>query len=164
MDNHRPSKDEYYLSIALQVSRRGTCLRRNYGAVIVNRDHIVSTGYSGAPRGRGNCIDLGRCPRQQANIPAGERYELCRSVHAEMNAIVHASREEMIGGAMYLAGTETDSGQEAYDPRPCRLCTRVIINAGIERVVVRQSPDRIKYYEVRTWVDHEEFLALPENL
>lgn len=163
MQNNRPTKDEYYLAIALEVSRRGTCLRRNYGAVIVNRDHIVSTGYSGAPRGRKNCIDLGLCPRQQARIPAGERYELCRSVHAEMNAVIHASREEMMGGIMYLAGTEHDSGEEVYSASPCRMCTRVIINAGIERVIVREAPDEIRAYPVATWIKHEEFMTIPES-
>jgi dCMP deaminase len=155
VDNDRPSKDEYYLSIALEVSRRGTCLRRNYGAVIVNRDHIVSTGYSGAPRGQKNCIDLGHCPRQQAKIPAGERYE--------MNAIVHASREEMIGGTLYLAGTQHDTGEEVYSASPCRMCTRVIINAGIERVVVRDGPSTIRAYPVAGWILHEDFLSVPEN-
>lgn len=163
MNNHRPSKDEYYLSIALEVSRRGTCLRRNYGAVIVNRDHIVSTGYSGAPRGRKNCIDLGVCPRQQASIPAGERYELCRSVHAEMNAVIHASREEMIGGTLYLAGTEYETGEEVYSASPCRMCARVIINAGIEKVVARERPSETKVYRVTDWVEHEDFLTVPEG-
>jgi dCMP deaminase len=162
--NDRPTKDEYYLSIALEVSRRGTCLRRNYGAVIVNRDHIVSTGYSGAPRGQRNCIDIGSCARQQANVPAGERYELCRSVHAEMNAIIHASREEMIGGTLYLAGCEHDSGEEVYSAMPCRLCTRVIINAGLQEVIVRDARDRIRAYKVADWVRHEDFLSVPENL
>jgi len=163
VDNHRPSKDEYYLSIALEVSRRGTCLRRNYGAVVVNRDHIVSTGYSGAPRGQRNCIDIGRCPRQQARIPAGERYELCRSVHAEMNAIIHASREEMIGGTLYLAGTEVDRGQEVFSARPCKLCSRVIINSGLETLVVREAPSEIKTYRVIDWIRHEDFLSIPGN-
>lgn len=164
MDDKRPSKDDYYLSIALEVSRRGTCLRRNYGAVIVNRDHIVSTGYSGAPRGRKNCIDLGVCPRQKASIPAGERYELCRSVHAEMNAIIHASREEMMGGTLYLAGTDRRTGEEAYGARPCRMCARVIINAGIDRVVVREAQGRIRDYRVATWIEHEEFLSVPDGV
>jgi dCMP deaminase len=158
--NHRPSKDEYYLSIALEVSRRGTCLRRNYGAVIVNRDHIVSTGYSGAPRGQDNCIDTGQCPRQHARIPAGERYELCRSVHAEMNAIIHASREEMMGGTLYLAGTEHDTGDEVYGARPCKLCARVIINAGIANVVVHEAPGEIRTYRVADWIRHEDFLSV----
>jgi len=160
MDHPRPSKHEYYLSIALEVSRRGTCLRRNYGAVVVNRDHIVSTGYSGAPRGQRNCIDIGRCPRQQAQIPAGERYELCRSVHAEMNAIIHASREKMMGGVLYLAGTEHESGQEVFSARPCKLCARVIINAGIETVAVREAPGKVRTYSVADWIRHEDFLSV----
>ena len=163
MDTDRPSKDEYYLSIAMEVSRRGTCLRRNYGAVIVNRDHIVSTGYSGAPRGQRNCIDIGQCERQKASVPPGERYELCRSVHAEMNAIISASREEMIGGALYLTGTEHETGQEVFSAKPCRLCARVIINAGIEKVVVREGPDDIHTYNVPDWVKYESFLSVPEG-
>ena len=163
MENRRPSKDEYYLSIALEVSRRGTCLRRNYGAVIVNRDHIVSTGYSGAPRGQSNCIDIGRCARQQARVPAGERYELCRSVHAEMNAIIHASREEIMGGILYLAGTEHETGDEVYGARPCRLCARVIINAGVETVVVRDAPGEVRIHSVEDWIRHEDVLPAPKS-
>ena len=163
MANQRPSKDEYYLAIALEVSRRGTCLRRNYGAVVVNRDHIVSTGYSGAPRGQTNCLDLGHCPRQTAHIPAGERYELCRSVHAEMNAVIHASREEMIGGTLYLAGCEYETGREVFGARPCRLCARVVINAGLAAVVARDEEHKIRTYQVSDWIRHEDFLSLPDG-
>ena len=101
----RIDKINYYLDIAETVLERGTCLRRNFGAIIVNNDQIVSTGYTGAPRGRKNCCDLGFCIRQERNIPRGERYELCRSVHAEANAIIHASREQMIGATLYLVRT-----------------------------------------------------------
>ncbi|MCK4546600.1 MAG: dCMP deaminase family protein [Candidatus Eisenbacteria sp.] len=161
MNTERPSKDDYYLSIALEISRRGTCLRRNYGSVIVNRDHIVSTGYSGAPRGQRNCIDIGVCERQRVSVPPGERYELCRSVHAEMNAIIHASREQMIGGTLYLAGTEHSTGAEVYSARPCKLCARVIINAGIEKVTVRETQEKIHTYKVADWIRHEDFLSVP---
>jgi deoxycytidylate deaminase len=103
---NRTGKDDYYLNIALEVSKRGTCLRRNYGAVIVNYDEIISTGYTGAPRGTRNCVDIGYCVRSDMGVPSGERYELCRSVHAEMNAVIHASRRAAMGGTMYLMGMD----------------------------------------------------------
>ena len=99
----RRDKNNYYLDIAEAVSQRGTCLRKHYGAVIVKNDEIISTGYVGAPRGRKNCSDLNYCIRQKLSIPRGERYELCRSVHAEANAIISASRESMLGSTIYLA-------------------------------------------------------------
>jgi len=102
----RLSKEQYYLNIAREVSKRGTCLRRNFGAVIVKEDQIISTGYSGAPRETPNCIDVGMCFREKMKIPSGTRYELCRGVHAEQNAIIHASRFDMIGGTLYLVGIE----------------------------------------------------------
>jgi dCMP deaminase len=151
----RPSKEEYYLSIAREVAKRGTCLRRNFGAVIVNNDQIVSTGYSGAPRGSPNCIDLARCPREEMDIPRGERYELCRSVHAEMNAVIHASRTEMVGSTLYLAGIDMSNGGPVEDAVPCKLCKRVIINAGIETVVSLDG-DRIARYAVSDWVKEED--------
>ena len=158
MAGKRISKDEYYLSIAAEVSRRGTCLRRNYGAVVVNRDEIVSTGYTGAPRGAKNCVDIGSCVRQEANVPAGERYELCRSVHAEMNALVHAARREALGGVMYLMGTEAETGEPVRGgAEPCLLCRRVIINAGIEKVVTRNAKGEIVRCPVYEWVWAENF-------
>jgi dCMP deaminase len=129
----RISKHEYYLKIATIVLERGTCLRRNYGAVIVLNDQIVSTGYTGAPRGMNNCCDLGICKRTEMNVPAGERYELCESVHAEMNAIIHAGRERCLGATMYLVGRDSISGEILSTP-PCLLCRRVVANAGIDRV------------------------------
>ena len=106
----RRDKINYYLDLAEMVSQRGTCLRRRYGAVIVKNDEVISTGYVGAPRGRKNCSDLGVCIRQKLNVPRGERYELCRSVHAEANAIISASRDKMIGSSLYLVGIEMDTG------------------------------------------------------
>jgi len=105
----RVDKNNYYLNIAEEVSRRGTCLRRNFGAVIVKNDEIISTGYTGAPRGRKNCSDLGYCVRQKMEIPRGERYELCRSVHAEANAIISAERKDMIGASLFLVGIEAET-------------------------------------------------------
>jgi dCMP deaminase len=132
----RINKDTYYLNIAAAVLERGTCLRRNYGAVIVKDDEIISTGYTGSPRGESNCCDTGMCKRQELNIPSGERYELCKSVHAEMNAIISASRKDMIGATLYLVGKEYD-GEYIKGAKPCKICERLIKNAGIERVVSR---------------------------
>ena len=132
----RPGKVEYYLDIAKAVSMRGTCLRRRFGAVLVRNDQIVSTGYAGSPRGTPNCCDIGVCERQRLNIPAGERYELCRSVHAEANAIIHASRDQMMGATLYLYGEDSHDASVAV-ARPCQMCRRMIINAGIRNVVVR---------------------------
>ena len=107
MDN-RTSKQNYYLDIADAVLERSTCLRRKYGAIIVRNDEIISTGYNGAPRGRRNCSDIGTCTRETLRIPSGERYELCRSVHAEANAIISAARQDMIGASLYLVGRRRD--------------------------------------------------------
>ncbi len=151
----RPGKDQYYLNIAREVCRRGTCLRRLYGAVIVKDDQIVSTGYAGAPRGVANCVDLGVCLRQELGIPPGQRYELCRSVHAEMNAVIHASRQQTLGATMYLAGIEVNSGLPVARPEPCLLCRRVIINAGIARVVVQLADGQIVSYDPQDWIAQE---------
>jgi dCMP deaminase len=151
----RPSKTDYYLGIAKEVSLRGTCLRRNFGAVIVKDDRIITTGYAGAPRGVMNCIDIGKCPRKEAGIPAGERYELCRSVHAEANAIIHASANDMRGATLYLCSLTKDTG-EIYGGRPCKMCTRLIINAGIKTVIVREKEDKITTYEVADWIAEDD--------
>lgn len=116
----RRDKENYYLDIAQTVAERGTCLRRNFGAIIVKNDQIMSTGYAGAPRGRKNCSDLGFCLREKMQIPRGERYELCRSVHAEANAIIHASRADMIGGTLYLVGVDAHTGILSPTPIPAR--------------------------------------------
>ena len=132
----RPSKDEYYLSIAEAVLARSTCLRRKYGAVIVKDDEIISTGYNGAPRGAKNCCDIGYCYRENEHIPHGERYEACMSVHAEANAIISASRRDMLGSTLYLVGFEAD-GSPVEDIAPCFMCQRLILNAGIAFIVMR---------------------------
>jgi dCMP deaminase len=153
----RIGKEDYYLNIALAVSRRGTCLRRNYGAVIVNHDEMISTGYTGAPRGARNCVDIRYCARSNMGVPSGERYELCRSVHAEMNAIIHASRREAMGGTMYLMGVDMEDGQPLQaGAEPCRLCKRVIINAGLDKVVTRNGNGDVITHHVRDWVTHED--------
>lgn len=152
----RRDKINYYLDIAETVAKRSTCLRRHYGAVIVNHDEIVSTGYAGAPRGRQNCTDMNRCIRTELNIPRGERYELCRSVHAEMNAIISAAREKMIGATLYLVGTEASSGEYIANSSSCSMCKRVIINAGIETVIVRDTAEDYRVISVQEWVDKDD--------
>jgi dCMP deaminase len=151
----RPTKEEYYLNIAAQVAERGTCLRRKFGAVIVRDDQIISTGYVGAPRGTKNCCDIGHCPREAANIPPGERYELCRSVHAEANAIIHADRLNMIDATLYLACIDAKTGAYTPNTKPCRMCARWIINAGIKKVVVREEVGRYTEYLVADLVWEE---------
>jgi dCMP deaminase len=151
----RPSKEMYYLNIAQEVAKRGTCLRRIFGAVIVNHDQIVSTGYVGSPRGHKNCVDIGACLRNEFNIPQGQRYELCRSVHAEMNAVIHASRSEMLGGVMYIVGLESD-GRYVKNAEPCKMCKRIIINSGIVTVFVRVDADNYKELTVKNWIDYED--------
>ena len=149
----RRDKINYYLDIAETVLERGTCLRRNMGAVIVKNDQIVSSGYVGAPRGRANCCDTGSCYREEQNVPRGQRYELCRSVHAEMNAIIHAARADMIGSTLYLVGKEKSSGEYIKDLSPCPMCRRAIINSGISNVIVRDNKDEYRNISVADeWV------------
>ncbi|MFC1692813.1 cytidine/deoxycytidylate deaminase family protein [Candidatus Latescibacterota bacterium] len=152
----RPDKDHYYLNIAREVACRSTCLRRFFGAVIVKNDQIVSTGYAGAARNTKNCTDIGVCPRQKAGIPRGERYELCRSVHAEMNAIIHASRTDMIDSTLYLVGLDAQDGVVVDGAKPCKICTRLIINAGIKTVKVLNPEDKITSFEVVDFIKNEE--------
>ena len=151
----RRDRENYYLDIAQAVLSRGTCLRRNFGAIIIKHDQILSTGYAGAPRGRQNCSDLGFCLREKMNIPRGERYELCRSVHAEANAIIHASRADMIGSTLYLVGQDAATGELVPDASPCSMCKRLIINAGISRVVIRNTPDAFTAIYVQEWIEHD---------
>ena len=129
----RPSQVKYYLGIAAAVAARSTCIRRQYGAVIVKNDTIVSTGYNGTARGLVNCCDLNECYREAHNIPHGQQYEKCKAVHAEANAIINASREEMCGAILFLAGFE--NGERMKNPMPCEMCSRMITNSGIRRVI-----------------------------
>ena len=155
----RRDKANYYLDIAQAVLERGTCLRRNYGAIIVKNDEIVSTGYVGAPRGRANCSDLGFCTREHLGIPRGERYELCRSVHAEANALISASRSQMIGATLYLVGIDARSGEIVPDASACAMCKRMIINAGISTVIIRRTPDEYVTVDVQEeWVGQDDSL------
>lgn len=160
MDNgKRISKVEYYLGIADAVSKRGTCLRRNYGSVIVKDDHIVSTGYNGAPRGRVNCCDLGKCWRKSHNVPQYADYSKCRSCHAEMNAIINASPEEMNDATLYLVGRNYDDGTFT-DADCCTLCKRMVINAGIKMVIVRLADGSVKQIDVEDWVRNDDTLNM----
>jgi len=155
----RRDKENYYLDIAESVLSRGTCLRRNFGALIVNQDRIISTGYTGAPRGRRNCIDMGTCVRESMNVPRGERYELCRSVHAEANAIINASRMEMMGATMYLVGRDAGTGELVDSASSCAMCKRLIINSGIERIVIRKTMDEYDTVYIRDWVFNDDTLV-----
>ena len=155
----RRDKHNYYLDIAETVAERGTCLRRNYGAIIVKNDEIISTGYVGAPRGRKNCSDLGYCIRQQMQIPRGERYEMCRSVHAEANAIISASRNEMIDSTLYLVGIEKSTGEIVANSCCCSMCKRMVINAGIKNVVIRDTYDDFRIIDVNSWVEDDESVS-----
>jgi len=154
----RRDKINYYLDLAEMVSQRCTCLRRHYGAIIVKNDEVISTGYVGAPRGRKNCSDLGTCVREQLNVPRGERYELCRSVHAEANAIISASRADMIGSALFLVGVEATTREYVKNSSSCSMCKRLIINSGIEKVYIRDSRDEYRCIEVSQWIEHDESL------
>ena len=155
MDN-RTSKQNYYLDIADSVLERSTCLRRKYGAIIVRNDEIISTGYNGAPRGRRNCSDLGRCTRETLRIPSGERYELCRSVHAEANAIISASRRDMIGASIYLVGRDARTGELLHDAMSCSMCKRQIINAGIDSVIISTGETEYITIPVSDWVENDD--------
>lgn len=155
MDNRR-SKENYYLDIADAAQERSTCLRRRFGAIIVRDDEIVATGYNGAPRGRRNCTDLNYCARKELNVPAGQRYELCRSVHAEANAIISAARRDMLGGTLYLVGRDAATGDYYSETTPCAMCRRLIINAGIQTVVCRTGEDEYTTTLVRDWVYNDE--------
>ena len=152
----RRDKVNYYLDLAEMVSQRSTCLRKHYGAVIVNNDEVISTGYVGAPRGRKNCSDIGRCIREELHVPRGERYELCRSVHAEANAIISASRRDMVGSTLYLVGRDGRTGALLGDATSCAMCRRQVINAGISKVVIRKTDTEFEVVDVQDWVQQED--------
>lgn len=154
----RIDKNNYYLDIAETVAKRGTCLRRLFGAVIVKNDEIISTGYVGAPRGRKNCSDLGYCMRKRLNIPRGERYEMCRSVHAEQNAIISSSRRDMLSSTLYLVGLEYDDFKYVKNAMPCMLCKKMIINSGIEKIVIRDDKENYRVIETKEFVINDDSL------
>jgi dCMP deaminase len=157
----RRDKHNYYLDIAETVLERGTCLRRNYGSIIVKNDEIISTGYTGSPRGRKNCSCLGYCRREQLNIPRGEKYEMCRSVHSEANAIISASRRDMIGATLYLVGKDARDGELVKNANSCAMCKRMIINSGIEKIVIRDTHDEYRVTMVQEWIENDD--SLTEN-
>ena len=157
----RIDKENYYLNIAETVAGRSTCLRRCYGAILVKSDEIISTGYNGAPRGRRNCVDLNYCTREALNIPSGERYELCRSVHAEANAIISAARRDTLGATLYMACVAPETGELIPGSTSCSMCRRLIINAGIRRVVIRDTARDYRVVEVAEWVAEDD--SLPQT-
>lgn len=159
----RIDKHNYYLDICETVLERGTCLRRNFAALIVKNDEIMATGYSGAPRGRKNCSDIGVCRREELKVPRGTRYELCRSVHAEQNAIISARRHDMIGSTLYLVGKEQSTGNLVENASPCALCKRFIINAGIEKVIIRDSKTDYREVYVSKWIENDDSLTEEEG-
>jgi len=155
----RVTKENYYLDIAQTVSERATCLRRRYGAIIVKNDVIVSTGYNGAPRGRENCSDLDFCYREKLNLPRGERYELCRSVHSESNAIIAAPRDQMLGSTLYMCCTDPRDGSLVPDTCSCMMCKRLVINAGIVQVIVRNTDEDYTVFDVADWISDDDSLG-----
>jgi len=155
----RKDKDNYYLDIAETVLKRSTCLRRKYGAVIVLNDEVIATGYNGAPRGRKNCMDLGKCTRDVLEVPSGQRYELCRSVHAEANAIISASRSEMITATLYLSCRDAKTNELTDDTTSCLMCRRLIINSGITKTVFRVGENEYITIDTRDWVFNDDSLS-----
>ena len=155
----RVSKHNYYLDIAQTVSERSTCIRRRFGAIIVKNDVIVSTGYNGAPRGRKNCNEIGSCTRDDLGIPKGERYELCRSVHAEANAIISTSREQMLGATLYMCCTDPKTEEIIGGMNSCMMCKRQIINAGIKTVIIRNTKFDFTVVDVDSWIENDDSLS-----
>lgn len=151
---NRISKDEYYMNIAREAVARSTCFRARHGAVIVKDDQIISTGYVGAPRKTKDCFERGNCLRRELGIPSGQRYELCRSVHSEQNAIINASRSgiSLLGAKMYLYSVKLDEEKEVpIDAYPCFICKKMIVNAGIAELVSRQSDGSLKVFKIEDW-------------
>ena len=155
----RISKENYYLDIAETVAERSTCIRKKYGTIIVKNDVILSTGYNGAPRGRKNCNELGHCMRDKLNIPRGERYELCRSIHSEANAIINAARDQMLGSTLYMACIDPKDHTLVAGTSSCMMCKRMIINAGIEQVIIRDTPTEYRSIAVSDWIEDDDSLS-----
>lgn len=153
MKSKRVSKDQYYLGIAEEVARRSTCFRRSIGAIIIKNDQIISTGYVGAPRKTKDSLEHGFCLRDKLNIPHGQRYELCRSVHAEQNAIINAARAgvSLLGGDMYIYGSVPGNSQP-INAFPCFICKKMLINAGLDRVICSTSERKMKIFRIKDWV------------
>jgi len=155
MDIQRPPKDQYYLDIARQVASRSTCLKVRMGAIIVRQDQIIAAGYVGAPRGTKSSLEHGFCLRQKLAIPSGTQYELCRSVHAEQNAIINAARAgvSLLDGDIFIYGENRQTG-EIINAFPCFICKKMIINAGLNRIICSTSGGGpYKIFTCTDWVD-----------
>ena len=155
----RISKENYYLDIAQTVAERSTCMRKKYGAIIVKNDVIISTGQNGSPRGRKNCNELQFCMREKLQIPSGERYELCRSVHAEANAIIAAPRDQMLGATLYMSCVDPTNHSLVMGTNSCMMCKRQVINAGIAYVVVRDDKENFRVIDVNDWIENDDSLG-----
>ncbi len=142
--NKRISKINTYLNVAETFAYRSTCIKRKYGAVIVKDDAVVSTGYNGSPRGFENCCDIGRCPRIEKDLHQGQGYDICRAIHAEQNALLNCSREQTLGADLYLAGVNPEDNS-VHQAKPCPLCARMIIQAGIRNVIMRTGKGEDAY-------------------
>jgi len=152
----RPSKDEYYLDLAKSVCRRSTCTKVEIGAVIIREDQVVATGYCGAPRGTKSSLEHGFCLRKKLGIPSGHRYEMCRSVHAEQNAIINAARSgtSLLGGDMYIYGKIYGNDQtQPIDAFPCFICKKMLINCGLKRVICSLKDGTYKIFQVADWLE-----------
>lgn len=154
----RRDKINYYLDMAEVALERSTCIRRNWGAVIVKNDEIISSGYNGAPRGRKNCSELHECIREKLKVPRGERYELCRSVHAEQNAIISAERSKMLDSSLFMVGKNYSDNTYVEKASPCSLCKRMIINAGIKDIYIRDNKDEYRHILVKDYIKNDESL------
>ena len=155
----RVDKTNYYLDIAETVAERGTCIRKDYGCIIVKNDEIISTGYSGAPRGRTNCIDLGYCTKKKIypDVHHGG-HDACRSVHAEQNAIISAARKDMLGSTMYLVGRRKYNNKYEEGAMSCQMCRKMIINAGIKKIIVRVTRSKYIEVDVDEWIKNDDLL------
>ncbi len=149
----RISKIDTYLNCAEVFAYRSTCIKRKYGAVIVKDDVVISTGYNGAPRGFDNCCDLGECPRMERDMHQGDGYGICRAVHAEANALLNCSRQQTIGADLYLSGVNPGDNS-IHKAKPCPLCARTIIQAGIRNVYLRVG-EGADNYEVKKAIELE---------
>jgi dCMP deaminase len=155
MTDDRPSKDQYYMDLAKSVSARGTCLKVEIGAVIIRDDQVVATGYVGSPRGTKSSLEHDFCLRRKLGIPSGQRYEICRSVHAEQNAIINAARSgtSVLGGDIYIYGHSKEGDKKALNAFPCFICKKMIINAGMKRCICSLEDGSFKIFEIDEWVE-----------
>lgn len=142
--NKRISKINTYLNVAETFAYRSTCIKRKYGAVIVKDDVVISTGYNGSPRGFENCCDTGKCQRLAMDLHQGQGYDICRAIHAEQNALLNCSREQTMGADLYLAGVNP-ADNSVHQAKPCPLCARMIIQAGIRNVIMRTGEGEEDY-------------------